>query len=43
MKMADMTKSSDDTHVIHGDMIETPQAVRNARRFAAVPGIEQAC
>jgi len=39
MKMADMTKRSDDNTLITV-MIETPKAVRNAEAIAAVPGID---
>ena len=39
MKMADMTRRSDDNTLITV-MIETPKAVRNAEAIAAVPGID---
>ena len=39
MKMAEMTKRSDDNTLITV-MIETPKAVRNAEAIAAVPGID---
>ena len=39
MKMADMTRRSDDDTLITV-MIETPKAVRNAEAIAAVPGID---